>query len=260
MRTKTLAGPGLAETAIRAGLVEIVLPVHNEEDQLEAGCRKLAQHLATLPLKWRIVIVDNGSSDRTWEIATRLAGELPEVTGLHLDGKGRGRALRSAWSTSEASVLCYMDIDLSTDLACFLPLITPVIGGQSQVAVGSRLLPGCRVERGLKRELLSRGYNALLRGVLKVAFSDAQCGFKALRADAARQLLPMIKDNNWFFDTELLVLAERQGLSIFELPVEWRDDQDSRVRILETILEDLRGIARLRLMLWRQRRELEVSG
>ena len=164
---------------------------------------------------------------------------------MHLPEKGRGRALRSVWSESDAAVLAYTDVDLSTDLAGLLPLVAPLVTGHSDLSIGTRLARGSRVVRGPKREVISRCYNRLLRGVLRTRFSDAQCGFKAIRAESARALLPLVEDNNWFFDTELLVLAERAGMRIHEVPVDWVDDPDSRVDIVATALEDLRGIARM---------------
>ncbi len=198
-----------------------------------------------MPYAWRIVIADNASTDATLAMARALAFELEHVTVLHLSRKGRGRALRTAWTASDADVLCYMDVDLSTDLRALLPLVSSLVCGHSEVAIGSRLAPGARIVRGPKRELISRGYNRLLRHVLRARFSDAQCGFKAIRADAARTLLPQIQDQGWFFDTELLILAQRRGLRIHEVAVDWIDDPDSRVDIVSTALADLRGVVRL---------------
>lgn len=174
-----------------------------------------------------------------------LADDLPGVEALHLNEKGRGRALRAAWSASDADVVAYMDVDLSTDLSALLPLVAPLVSGHSDVAIGTRLASGARVQRGTKRELISRAYNLVLRGTLAARFSDAQCGFKAVRADVARELVPEVKDQSWFFDTELLVLAQRRGLRIHEVPVDWVDDSDSRVEIVKTAVDDLRGVARL---------------
>src|SRR6266540_2705197 len=187
----------------------------------------------------------NASTDGTWPLAQRLAGELEHVRAVHLDQKGRGRALRTVWGASPAAVLAYMDVDLSTGLEALLPLVAPLVSGHSDLAIGSRLSRGARVVRGPKRELISRCYNLLLHATLGSRFSDAQCGFKAIRADAARRLLPRVRDDGWFFDTELLVLAERSGLRIHEVPVDWVDDPDSRVDLLATAVADLRGIARL---------------
>jgi hypothetical protein len=167
------------------------------------------------------------------------------VRTLYLADKGRGRALRAAWSVTDADVVAYTDVDLSTSLEALLPLVAPLLSGHSDLAIGSRLATGARVVRGAKRELISRTYNLLLRVALKNSFSDAQCGFKAIRTDTARRLLPFVDDQSWFFDTELLVLAERSGLRIYEVPVDWVDDPDSRVNIVSTVAADLRGVARL---------------
>jgi glycosyltransferase involved in cell wall biosynthesis len=226
--------------------VEIVVPVYDEEATLALSVRRLHRFLREeFPFTWRIVVVDNASTDRTAEIGAALARELPSVGFLRLERKGRGRALRAAWSLSDAQVVCYMDVDLSTDLRGLLPLVAPLVSGHSDLAIGTRLAHGARVVRGPKREVISRGYNRLLRTTLRARFSDAQCGFKAVRADLVPDLLPEVRDDGWFFDTELLVVAQRRGLRIHEVPVDWVDDPDSRVRIIRTALEDLRGVARL---------------
>ena len=229
-----------------APAVDVVIPVHNEQLDLERSVLRLYAHLkAVLPYTFRITIADNASTDLTWEIACRLSHRIPEVSVVHLDAKGRGRALRQVWLTSDASVLAYMDVDLSTDLAAMLPLLAPLLSGHSDIAIGTRLARGARVVRGPKREIVSRGYNLLLRATLGTRFTDAQCGFKAIRADAAAQLLPLVEDPEWFFDTELLVLAERAGMRIHEVPVDWVDDPGSTVDILDTARKDLAGIWRL---------------
>ena len=226
--------------------VDIVVPVRNEERDLAPSVRRLVGYLReSFPFSARITIADNGSTDATWAIASRLARELPEVRAIHMELPGRGRALRAIWSASDAEVLAYMDVDLSTDLNALLPLVAPLLSGHSDLAIGTRLARGSRVIRGPKRELISRSYNMLLRTLMGARFSDAQCGFKAIRRDQARALLPLTQDAGWFFDTELLVLAERAGLRIHEIPVDWVDDLDSRVDIIATALADLRGMARL---------------
>jgi putative flippase GtrA len=227
-------------------VVEIVIPVYNEERDLERSVRGLRRYLdQRFPFQARITIADNASTDRTWAIACRLAIELPGVQARRLKEKGRGRAVRQAWLSSDAAVVAYMDVDLSTDLDALLPLVAPLLSGHSQLAIGSRLAPGARVVRSLKREIISRAYNLLLHLVLGTRVSDAQCGFKAMRADAARQLLPTVQDQAWFFDTEVLVQAQRAGMRIHEVPVDWVDDPDTRVELIPTALEDLRGVWRL---------------
>lgn len=226
--------------------VDIVVPVHNEEHDLEASVRRLHEYLSTsFPLPARITIADNASADATADIAAEIAAELGDVRVVSLREKGRGRALRQAWTASDAGVLAYMDVDLSTDLSALLPLVAPLLSGHSDVAIGTRLAGSARVLRGPRRELISRSYNAILHAVLRTRFSDAQCGFKAIRADVAHRLLPQIEDNAWFFDTELLVLAQRAGMRIHEVPVDWIDDPDSRVDIIPTAIADLKGVARL---------------
>jgi glycosyltransferase involved in cell wall biosynthesis len=226
--------------------VEIVVPVYNEEQTLRPSIERLHEFLSyEFPLTWQIVIADNASNDRTLEVAQQLSDELDGVGVLHLQDKGRGRALRAAWMASPARVVAYMDVDLSTDLRALLPLVAPLISGHSDLAIGTRLSRWSRVRRGPKRELISRSYNVLLHTFLRARFSDAQCGFKAVRTDVARRLLPTVVDQGWFFDTELLVLAQRQGLRIHEVPVDWVDDTDSRVEIVRTAIGDLRGVARL---------------
>jgi putative flippase GtrA len=226
--------------------VEIVIPVYNEAPHLAERVTELRHFLDhSFPFRTLVTVVDNASTDRTFEVATELARTTPGVAAMHLPRKGRGYALRSAWSSSSAPVLAYMDVDLSTSLSALLPLVAPLLSGQSDVAIGTRLARGAHVVRGPKRELISRTYNLLLRLFLRGGFSDAQCGFKALSRASALQLLPLIEDDEWFFDTELLVTAERLGLRISEVPVDWVDDPDSRVQILHTALSDLRGIWRI---------------
>ncbi|HEY6057360.1 MAG TPA: glycosyltransferase [Candidatus Limnocylindrales bacterium] len=238
--------PDSIRGAATAPVVDVVVPVYNEAADLEPSIRRLRRYLdERFPFAAQVTIVDNASTDGTWAIASDLAAEHVGVSAIHLDLKGRGRALRAAWMASPASVVAYMDVDLSTDLDALLPLVAPLISGHSDLAIGSRLAPGARVVRGPKRELISRSYNLLLRTLLRVRFRDAQCGFKAIRRDVARRLLPAVQDQAWFFDTELLVLAERLGLRIHEVPVDWVDDTDSRVDIRSTALADLRGVWRL---------------
>jgi putative flippase GtrA len=226
--------------------VEIVVPVRNEERDLAASIRRLHAYLCDrFPFTAQITIADNGSTDGTWAQALALTGQLDLVRAVRLDQPGRGRALRTAWSASECEVLAYMDVDLSTDLNALLPLVAPLLSGHSDVAIGTRLAQGARVIRGPRRELISRCYNLLLHATLRVRFSDAQCGFKAIRADKARPLLALTEDTGWFFDTELLVLAERAGLRIHEVPVDWIDDSDSRVDVLATAIADVRGVIRM---------------
>ncbi len=226
--------------------VEVVVPVCNEAAALEAGITTLRRYLdESFPFRTLVTIADNGSTDGTALIAQRLASTLNGVKVMILTRKGRGYALRSAWSASRAEVVAYMDVDLSTSLTALLPLVGSVLSGHSDIAVGTRLARGSRVVRGPKRELISRAYNHIVRLSLHSSVSDFQCGFKALRRECALQLLPLVEDDEWFFDTELLVTAERLGTRISETPVEWTDDPDSSVDIVATAADDLRGIWRI---------------
>lgn len=234
-------------------VLDVVVPVYNEERDLRPCVLRLHDHLSrTFPYAFRITVADNASTDSTPAVAASLAAELPGVRCVRLAEKGRGRALRTVWSASDAPVLAYMDVDLSTDLNALLPLVAPLISGHSDLAIGSRLARSSRVVRGPKREFVSRAYNLILRSSLAAGFSDAQCGFKAIRREVAERLLPMVEDSGWFFDTELLVLAERAGLRIHEVPVDWVDDPDSTVHIVRTATDDLKGV-------WRVGRALAVG-
>ncbi len=226
--------------------VEIVVPVYNEAPHLAERITELRHFLdSSFPFRAQVTVVDNASTDDTFALAKELATTTPGVAAVHLPRKGRGYALRTAWMASTAPVVAYMDVDLSTSLSALLPLVAPLLSGQQDVAIGTRLARGSHVIRGPKRELISRAYNLLLKVSVRGRFSDAQCGFKALRREAALQLLPLIKDDEWFFDTELLVTAQRLGLRIGEVPVDWVDDPDSRVQIVSTALHDLRGVWRI---------------
>jgi putative flippase GtrA len=227
-------------------LVEIVVPVHNEQQVLEASVERLHEYLvSSFPFAFRITVADNASSDGTWLLARRLAERLPDVRAVHVAQKGRGRALRQVWGASDADVVAYMDVDLSTGLEALLPLVAPLLSGHSDLAIGTRLANGAAVVRGPKRELVSRCYNLLLRTAMRARFTDAQCGFKAGRTGVVQALLPVVEDQAWFFDTELLLAAQRSGLRIHEVPVDWVEDTDSHVDVLQTALDDLRGMARV---------------
>jgi len=232
--------------------VEIVVPVYNEERALRPNIDLLLGYLRDeFPFAFGVVLADNASTDATPTIACELENEHPELTYLRIDEKGRGLALRTAWLGSTADVVSYMDVDLSTNLTSFLPLVAPILSGHSELAIGTRLGHGAHIRRRLKREVLSRGYNALIHAGFRVGFSDAQCGFKAVRADVVRRLVPLVADNGWFFDTELLLLAERNGMRIHEVPVDWIEDLDSRVDLGATIASDLHGLWRVRRSFWR---------
>ena len=229
--------------------VEFVIPVLNEERALPSSVERLHGFLqeAMQAYEWRIVVADNGSTDRTPLVCEELSGEYEEVGYMRLEERGRGRALRTAWLASDADYLCYMDVDLSTELEAIPPLIDSLASQGYDLAIGSRLTKGSTVVgRTLKREVVSRCYNLVIRSMFFVRFRDAQCGFKAISQKAARELAPLVVDNGWFFDTELLILAEKNGYRTYELPVKWTDDPDTRVKIVKTAYDDMMGLFRLR--------------
>lgn len=229
--------------------VDVVIPVYNEQAALADSIARLTGFLAdNLPYRWRVIVADNASTDRTAEIGRQLAAADDRVEYLHIPQKGRGRALRAAWLGSDADVVSYMDVDLSTNLDAFRPLVEHILDGPYDVAIGSRLLRGARVTRQWKREVISRIYNLMIRAFFpRRGFSDAQCGFKALSRRAADDLVPLVRNNEWFFDSEMLIRAEQRGYRIAEVPVEWIEDLDSRVNVVKTAAEDIRGLLRVRL-------------
>ena len=228
--------------------LNIVIPVFNEEHQLHGNMVRLHQFLKTMQngMTWELVIANNGSTDRTLEVATNFSRTHEHVRVIHIVEKGRGRALKEVWMKSDADILSYMDADLSSDLGAFPELIEAVANGRFDVATGSRLLKPELTTRSMKREIASRCYNRLARTMLRTQFSDAQCGFKAITREAAQHLLPLVKDTGWFFDTELLFLAVRSGYRIWDMPVRWLEGSKSSVRLFPTVIEDLKGLWRLR--------------
>ena len=231
--------------------VDIVIPVYNEEAELERSITKLSSFLSrNFRYGYRIIIADNASRDNTLKIAKSLSKKISNVSFIHLGKKGRGRALKKAWMKSKAGIVSYMDVDLSTNLEHFIEIVDAIVYHGYDLGVGSRLKKGSEVERSIKRQVLSVGYNVLLKIFFMHKFTDAQCGFKAIKRQVAQKLIPMTTDQNWFFDTELLLLAERYNNRIFEVPVKWIERKKSKVRILKTILEYLTSIARMRLRFW----------
>jgi len=234
--------------------VEVIIPVYNEEAALPRNIPILCDYLDTyLPYRWSVVIADNASTDDTLAIAQELAATYHGVSALHLDQKGKGQALKAAWLASEADIVAFMDVDLSTNLSSFLPLVAPLATGHSELSIGSRLLKGAIVSRHWKRELISRCYNLLIKLLFRIRFSDAQCGFKAAQRSIAQELLLQVEDGEWFFDTELLLLAEKRGLRIYEVPVDWVESLDSKVDIIPTAVKSVKGLLRV----WIRRRRSE---
>jgi glycosyltransferase involved in cell wall biosynthesis len=239
--------------------VDVVLPVYNEERVLERSVRTLHLFLTdNLAHEWRILIADNGSTDRTQEIGAKLAEELANVELMHIPEPGRGRALTRAWLVSDADVLTYMDIDLSTDLGAFPKLVSAVAEGGYEVAAGSRLSAESETTRSMKREVLSRGFVFIINTIMGTKLRDTQCGFKAIRRECAQKLLPFVQDTGWFWDTELLLLAAKGGWGVTFVPVRWLEDTDSRVKIGSTVLRDLEGLFRMRRFDWSKVRKAKA--
>ena len=228
--------------------LDIVIPVYNEAHVIAGSVERLRTYLqeTSFPYSWRVVIADNASTDRTLEVAQGLTQRFPDVAVVHLPQKGRGRALRKAWLESDADAMCYMDVDLSTDLSALLPLAKAVLEDGCDLAAGSRMTRGSQIQRSLRRETTSRGFIFLIKVFFFSKLSDTQCGFKAITRQAARELLPLVQNEEWFFDTELLLLAEKGGYRVKDVPVRWIEDPDSRVNVRKTVLEDLQGLARMR--------------
>jgi glycosyltransferase involved in cell wall biosynthesis len=228
--------------------VDVVIPVYNEQHALPQSIPTLVAFLQSdrFPCEWRIVIADNASTDETPAVSRALEEQHENVDYVRIERKGRGFALKQTWGSSTADVRSYMDVDLSTGLDAFPALVKAVADDGYGVATGSRLARGSQTTRSFKRTTLSVGYNAIIKTMFWTHFSDAQCGFKAISREVAEKVLPLIEDNNWFFDTELLILAEKMGYRVQDIPVEWVEDPDTRVKIGATVSEDLRGLWRMR--------------
>jgi glycosyltransferase involved in cell wall biosynthesis len=261
--------PTPADPADRRPRVDLVIPVLNEAHVLARSVATVREFLAAYPqCDWRVVIVDNGSTDGTDRVALEQVRAYPgHVFFMQLPQRGRGRALRQAWTQSDADVLCYTDVDLSTELPALPKLVAAILEEGYDLATGSRLMRESLTKRSAKREFISRAYNLLVKSVLWISFSDAQCGFKAVSRRVVAEIVPDVKDQSWFFDTELLVLAEKRGFRIKDIPVLWIEDDDSRVKIIRTAWDDIKGVWRVRRTLWREsllgrsaaRRPVEVS-
>ena len=229
--------------------LDVVIPVLNEARALADSVNALAAFLSNNlnDYEWAVVVADNGSTDATPSICQSLSEQDSRVRHVRLEQRGRGRALKRAWAESNADIVAYMDVDLSTDLSALPQTIAAGDGEGYDIAIGSRLKRGAQViGRSFKRELISRSYSLIFRAMFLAGFQDAQCGFKAVSRRAADDVAPLVVDNGWFFDTEMLLIAEKNGYRIKEIPVKWTDDPDSRVKIISTAREDIKGLLRLR--------------
>ncbi len=229
--------------------VNITIPVYNEEESLSQKIQELIAFLnkTKFPHKYEIIIADNASTDNTGKIAKKLVKKYPLVKYIRIDKKGRGLALKTVWTKTNADVLSYMDVDLSTDLKHFKPLIDSIVVSKNNLAIGNRLGKNSKViGRSFLRELLSRGYNLILRLIFFSPINDSQCGFKAIDRKSFLKLVKEIEDNNWFLDTEMILLALHRGMKVSQIDVKWIDDPGSQVKIVKTVSEDLHGVARVK--------------
>ena len=227
--------------------VNVVLPVYNEAAELAASVVTLIRFLSKnlTDFSWHVTIADNASTDATLRIARELSHKYQTVSVEHLSQKGRGRAVKHVWRKGDYDYLAYMDIDLSTDLKHLPPMLHALERG-FDIAIGSRNARGARVfGRSVLRNITSKGYISLIKLFFLVNFTDAQCGFKAVTRRIVTELLPHIKDNYWFFDSELLIVGEKSGFRLYEEPVTWIDNPGSTVRVLKTAMGDLKGLWRL---------------
>jgi glycosyltransferase involved in cell wall biosynthesis len=226
----------------------VTIPVYNEERALPVSIPALHQFLGRTmsAYEWSIEIADNASIDRTPEVSRELTARFPEVRYRRLEQKGRGRALKQSWNGSDADICSYMDVDLSTNLESFPPMIDALANKGYDIGTGSRLMRGANTTRSFKRELISRTYNLMIKVMFFTKFSDAQCGFKAVTRQVIDTLMPSIEDNVWFFDSELLIIGEKCGYRIFDVPVKWIEDLDTRVKIVSTATDDIKGLLRVR--------------
>ena len=233
--------------------VEICLPIYNEEKILEKNVNTLINYCLekNFGFDWKIVIVINGSKDGSLKISQSLKEKFPALIDyVNFEDPGRGQALKKYWGKSEADIVTYMDIDLAVSLNHLDDLIWQIIEDQTDLTIGSRLLPESKIKRSFIRELSSQTYNFLSRVILGHNFSDMQCGFKAIRKKSLEKIIEHLQEQKWFFDTELILFAKQNGLRIKELPVDWSenryDERKSKVNLLKDSLKFFYNLIRLK--------------
>ena len=227
--------------------VDIVIPVYNEEVNLEKNINILTEWLKNnFKYEWIVTIADNGSTDNTKKIAKDLDMKNKKIILKEITSKGRGIALRESWLSSTSDICAFMDIDLSTELEYLNEIIYPIVELECEICCGSRWMSSSNVKRGLFRGILSWSYNFILQTTLGLKIKDSQIGFKAIKTDTAKKVIPLIKDNEWFFDTELLLISQKNDLKIKQIPVIWIDHPKSTVVVLKTVKMFLRNVWRMK--------------
>jgi glycosyltransferase AglD len=216
--------------------VSIIIPVYNENGKLKRAVDETMAKLSELAYHFEILIAEDGSSDGTYESASKLASENPNIRHLHSDRRlGRGNALSRAIKAAKGDVVCYIDVDLATDMGYLPILINSVLSGDCDFATGSRLMPQSNTQRSPMRSIASKTYNWMVRVLLDSKLYDHQCGFKAFRRALVLNLLDQVKDGHWFWDTELLVRGQHEGLRIKEIPVKWLGSNSTKVELKKDV-------------------------
>jgi uncharacterized membrane protein YbhN (UPF0104 family) len=240
--------------------VSVVLPAYNEANRIEDTVKVVKDTLEKLDYGYEIIIAEDGSTDGTDEIAKRLSSRDPRIVHLHSDNRlGRGKALTNAMEIAKGDVVVYLDVDLSTDMDHLKELIDAVAKEGYDIATGSRLLKDSQTERPFKRDFASKVYNFLVRLMLGSKLRDHQCGFKAFKRSSVLKLLRDVKDNHWFWDTEVLVLAQRKGLRVKEIPVKWKQSGETKVKFTKDVLYMFSQILRMWMESKRSKRFMTVS-
>lgn len=234
---------------------EVIFPVYNESDTLSEQI-KIFNEFFEEEFKKNIfiTIADNGSTDNTATISDKLLKNKLIQKYIFIPQKGRGRAIKDCIKKSKADIVCYMDIDLSTDLAHFKELIDSISKKGNDISIGSRLSKKSKVVGRKKiREFTSRAYNLLIKFFFPMSgIKDMQCGFKAFSRKKILPVIDLVQNNRWFFDTELIIISRKLNLKIDQIPVKWTDDPNTSVNIISTAIEDIVGLTKLRFKLFKK--------
>jgi len=240
----------------------VVLPARNEELIIRDNVLRLYEYMqGAFPNDdWKIVVSDNNSSDRTAEIVKELAEKHARIEYLLVTVVGKGAAVKNAWEKYSSDVYMFMDSDLATDIHGIPMLVEPLRLETSDIACGSRFLRESAVERSLIRRVTSFGYRLVVKLLLSIKVRDLPCGFKAINEKAKKALLSKIESDGWFFDSELIILGEKLGLRVQEIPVRWREPietgRKSKVKIISLSIEYVKEVVKIRKRLQKMKAEL----